>query len=419
MRIAYLFTTFPKISESFLQREVNGLANHANLEITLFSFLGGRGRSFNRFPLQHFRWKDQLRLPFRFLIEICRKPDSFLELAELYDRSPPKCPINLLENLVGAAFAITYAKRFRKNPPDLIHAVWATAPAAAALLLSKLNDIPFSMGAHAYDIHSDGGDCLLLPKIEAARFVHTSTDDARISLLKKGAAEDKVRLIRRGLNTIPPLAEQLAWPEKIRTLSVGRLIEKKGYFEQLDIYAHLAADGIPFEARIIGGGPLRAALQRAILKKNLQAHVTLCGALPYEEVNAHYKNWAQLFLFTGKIARSGDRDGFPNVIGEAMAAGVLVLTSAVAGTSEVIQSGKTGALLPLDRPKEWSTTIRHIRATPAERQRLRKSAHAWVTLNFNASINATRVLAAQTAALESTHSEHLFHGKLKRFEDPV
>ena len=66
------------------------------------------------------------------------------------------------------------------------------------------------MGAHAYDIHRDGGDCLLLPKAEAARFVHTSTDDARISLLKKGVPENKIKLIRRGLDTIPPLAAHSA-----------------------------------------------------------------------------------------------------------------------------------------------------------------------------------------------------------------
>ena len=76
------------------------MAGNANLEITLFSFFGGRGQSFNRFPLKHFSWKDWLWIPLRFLIEMCRKPRAFLELAELYDRSPPKCPINLLENLV-------------------------------------------------------------------------------------------------------------------------------------------------------------------------------------------------------------------------------------------------------------------------------------------------------------------------------
>ena len=398
MRIAYLFTTFPKISESFLQREINGLANSPDLELSLFSFFGGSGLRFNRFPLQHFTWKDWLRLPLRLLVEICRSPRAFLELAELYDHSPPRCAVNLFENALGLAFAITHAKRFRKNSPDLIHAVWATAPAAAALLLSKLTDIPFSMGAHAYDIHRDGGDCLLLPKTEAARFVHTSTDDARISLLKKDVPENKIKLIRRGLDTIPPLTEHPAWPKTIHILSVGRLIEKKGYFEQLDIYAQLVAEGIPFEARIIGGGPLRAALQRAIQDKGLQSHVTLCGALPYEEVDAHYKDWAQLFLFTGKIARSGDRDGFPNVIGEAMAAGVIVLSTPIAGVPEVIQSGKTGALLPLDRPKQWSREIQHLRADPLDRQRLRETAHAWVKINFDSQINAKRVLAAQIAS---------------------
>ena len=137
---------------------------------------------------------------------------------------------------------------------------------------------------------------------------------------------------------------------------------------------------------------MRAALQRAIQDKGLQGHVTLCGALPYEEVDAHYKDWAQLFLFTGKIARSGDRDGFPNVIGEAMAAGVIILATAVAGIPEVIQSSQTGILVELGATKQWSHTIRHLRADHAYQEKLRTNAHSWVRQYFDGSLNAQKLL---------------------------
>lgn len=393
MRVAYLFTTFPKYSESFLQRELRAMARSPDVEATVYSFHRGRGNTFERFPVQHLRWYDYLLLPLRLPVEWLRAPRHFNDLIKSYIRSRPRSLVNALEQLLGLAFAVSFARRLRKDPPRIMHAVWATAPATAALLLSRINGIPFSMGAHAYDIHRNGGDCLLEVKLAAAAMIHTTTDDARQALLRRGAETRKIHLIRRGLDRIPPFDENRPWSNPLRLVSVGRLVEKKGYFEQVAIYHMLAKAGIPFEARILGDGPLRQALQDAIDQAGLGDRVTLCGQVDYDGVAAAYA-WANVFIFTGRIAASGDRDGLPNVIGEAMAAGLVVLSSPVAGTPEAVISGQTGELIPLDQPTQWLASIQRLIADPGYRQHLRKGGHDWVRENFDAHKNARRIAAA-------------------------
>ncbi len=392
MRIAYLFTTFPKPSESFLQREINGLADLPTTNLSLFSLFGGCGATFNRFPLKHFDLKDILRLPLRFLNELIRSPEAFLELSKLYDNSPPKCPINLLENLLGVAFAISYAERFRKNPPDLIHAVWATAPAAAALTLSMLTRIPYSMEAHAYDIHRSGGDCLLKEKGLRARFIRTSTQSAQSHLIRKGIPEKSISLIRRSLPNIPDSNPARRTSNRRHLLSVGRLIEKKGYAEQLNFYKTLKNRNIQFSAKIIGHGPLASPLESIIKRLELSDCVEMCGHQSYAEIERTYQQWADIFIFTGKISSSGDRDGFPNVLAEAMAAGLPILTRDVAGISEAIQDKVTGIILRGESSIEWSHQFEHLMANPILQDSIKANALEWVKQHFAVSENSARLV---------------------------
>ncbi len=399
LRIAYLFTTFPKYSESFLQRELRAMDAEPEVEAVIHSFYGGSGSRFERFPVKHFGWRDYLLLPLRLVRELVRSPGAFGFLATAYCRTPPRSWINFLEQLLGLAFAISYAGRFRRERPQLMHAVWATAPATAALLLSRLTAIPFSMGAHAYDIHRQGGDCLLAAKLAAASMIHTTTEDARQALLSRGADDGKIRLIRRGLDHIPDFEPNRKWASPVRLISVGRLVEKKGYFEQIALYRRFADAGIRFTAEILGDGPLRVPLQEAIQAHGLADIVTLGGQVDYAGVADAYRR-ANIFIFTGRIAASGDRDGLPNVIGEAMAAGLVVMSSPVAGTPEAVISGKTGELIPLDQPQEWLRRLEKVINDANYRESLRHGAHLWVRENFDAHVNARRLIAGWKQILE-------------------
>jgi glycosyltransferase involved in cell wall biosynthesis len=397
MRIAYLFTSFPKISERFLQRELSGLDQFSDLEIDIHSMFGGSGDRFGRFPLKHFEAKDWIQLPFRFCTELLRNPAAFLEMAALNDANPPRCWINCLEHYLGLGFAIVRAGQFRRSPPDQFHAECATAPASAALFLSRLTGIPFSIGCHAYDLFRRGGDVLLEEKLSEACFIHTSTEQARSVIERRSGLTGKTKLIRRS-SVLPndnPTAGLSAVTEQrpLRILSVGRLIEKKGYASLLKILCYFKQAGLHFEARILGGGPLGRDLQRAIERGGLQNEVHLLGETSFDIVEAHYRDWADVFFFTGTVAASGDRDGLPNVIVEAMSYGLPVLARPVGGVAEAIIPEKTGILLDSGEPGFWWTALQRTLQDANYAATLRDNARAWVHHHCDPERNAQKLEA--------------------------
>lgn len=388
--IAYLFTTFPKSTETFLQREIIAMRARG-VSLRIYSLWGGGG-TFRGYPVRRFpKWR-LLTLLWLIPMEAWRRPEVLKQLLRgLMGRRAPSW-LNFWENMLGAGFACVYAREFRRDPPALIHAAWAGAPATAAWLLWRIDGHRFSSGAHAYDLYEHGGDWWLREKLEHAAFVHTSTEMGRQTLIERGLGADKVLCIRRGLERLPACKPLRLSRLPLHLVCVARLVEKKGLDHQMRIYAALRAAGVAFEARIIGEGPQRAELEQLAGKLGVAAQVTFCGHLPHHEVQAQL-DWADVLLHTGVIAPSGDRDGLPNVIPEAMAVGVLVVTSPAAATTEAITDMVTGLVAPATSYEAWVTALRRLSVDDGLAEALRAAAHRWVAENFDAHKNAGRLLA--------------------------
>ncbi|MFZ1056621.1 MAG: glycosyltransferase [Opitutaceae bacterium] len=393
--ITYLFTTFPKTTEMFLQREISALKARG-VRLRIHSMWGGGG-TFRGIEVESFSKWRLLELFWLIPYETWRRPDIMKQLLRgLATRRPPSW-LNFWENMLGAGFACVYARAFRRNPPSLIHAAWSGAPATASWLLWRMDGHRFSAGAHAYDVFEHGGDWWLLDKLKWAVFVHTSTEVARDALIARGLPPDKVICIRSGIDRLPALKALRASRAPLHVLSVARLVEKKGLDRQLKVYAALKAAGVEFSARIVGDGPLRPKLEKLAGHLGLADRVTFVGHVPHHEVWDHM-DWADVLLHTGVVAPSGDQDGLPNVIGEAMAAGVPVVTSPTAGTTEAVTDGVTGVVLPVDRPEAWVSALRRISTDDDLCEGLRKAARAWIEANFDVRVNTDRLLTRLEAA---------------------
>lgn len=387
--IAYLFTTFPKNTETFLQREIIAMKAHG-VRLRLYSLWGGGG-SFRGLPVAHFNKWRLLTLVWMIPFESWRRPDVLRQVLHgLFTRRPPSW-LNFWENMLGAGFACLSAREFRKNPPTLVHAAWGGAPATAAWLLWRMDGHRYSAAAHAYDIYEHGGDWWLNDKLEHAAFIHTSTEMGRRRLLERGLPAARVVCIRRGLDRLPTQKPLRAVRTPLHLICVARLVEKKGLDHQLRVYAALRAAGIPFEARIVGAGPLRAELEKLAGHLGIAGHLAFTGHLAQHDV-WNQLAWADVLLHTGVIAASGDRDGLPNVIPEAMSVGVLVVTSPAAATTEAITQGVTGLVAPVDAPADWVASLRRLSHDDAFAEKLRGSARRWVEENFDAHKNARRLL---------------------------
>jgi len=396
--IVLLFTTFPKTSETFLQRDVAAL-QAKGLRLKLYSLWGGGGE-FRGLPVRNFpKWRlievFLLIIPWQCL----RRPRLMRDLFEgVLTRAAPSW-LNFWENMLGAGFAGSFARELSRDPPALVHGAWAGAPATAGWVLWRMFGWPYSSGAHAYDLYEHGGDWWLLEKLQHARFIHASTETGRRELIGRGVPAEKIVCIRRGLDAFPVFKPLRPARTPLRLLCIARLVPKKGLDHQLRIYAALQEAGLAFEARIVGDGPLRVPLDRLATDLGLGGAVKLLGALPQPEVWEQLA-WADVLLHTGVVAPSGDRDGLPNVIPEAMAAGVLVVTSPVSATTEAVSQARTGLVADVDLPLAWVVALRQLAGDDKLAETLRQAARQWVEENYDAHQNTARLVECFEQAMK-------------------
>ncbi|SDU23279.1 Glycosyltransferase involved in cell wall bisynthesis [Verrucomicrobium sp. GAS474] len=402
MKVAYLFITFPVASQTFLQREIRGVAA-SGIEVHVHSMWTPSGvPAWEPVPgvtLHTHRPGELFSRPDLFLVEAVRQLAHLpAGLAHLLSR-PPRSGDEFNHAFLGLLFALRHAAAFRLAGYDLIHGAWATAPATAAAILGAFCGFPFSFGAHAYDIHRRGGDRFLDAKLKRAALVHTTTQ-MNVDYLsgRVPEAREKIVLSRRGLTTLPPLDEIAARPPipaagPVRIVSVGRLVPKKGQASQIEAIALLRKAGIAATLRIVGDGPLQAELAARAEALGVADAVTLTGHLSEAAVREEYRR-ADLFCHSGIIDSEGDRDGLPNVIPEAMACGLPVVSSDAAGTTEAIHDGKTGLIAPGGKPEAIAAAVRKLAGNDALCATIRAEARAWVEENFLVSKNAAKLAEA-------------------------
>jgi glycosyltransferase involved in cell wall biosynthesis len=256
-----------------------------------------------------------------------------------------------------------------------LHGHFAHGATTVTWLASVITGIPFSFTGHAKDIYEPSlNPAGLLPrKLRAARFVVTCTEANRAHLLTL-APDARVHRVYHGLNA--DFAELLngngastegrdeAEP-KLRLLSIGRLVEKKGFDILVDATAVIAARGVPVETRIVGeDGDAAEGLRDRIERLGLSDRVTLVGPLGQAAIHAELGR-ASAFCLPCRVLDSGDRDGIPNVLVEAMAAGAPVITTNVSGIPELVQDGENGVLIPPGDANRLAESVLRLHRAPA------------------------------------------------------
>jgi glycosyltransferase involved in cell wall biosynthesis len=392
LTVAYIFERYPVLSQTFLRREVAGVCAQgvrAEVSSMLAPKSADRAHALEGVPVDYFRWWEAAKLIVALPHELLRDPTLLRDGWRLYERYRPTNSENFWTTVWATIFAICRANRFRQRKPDVIHGVWATGPATAAAVLSRLCGVPFSFGGHAYDIYRHDGDAFLEPKLRAASFVHTTTEAAATYLRERAnGAPVKIVLARRGLDQLPPKPVRDMTARPVRLLSVGRLVPKKGHDHQLAACALLKSWGVPFVARIVGDGPLRDELQRRIDRDGLEKFVSLTGPLVPQQVDDQYQ-WADVFWHTGVVDAEGDRDGIPNVIPEAFARCLPVISSRTAGPMEAVTHEVTGLLAEPANTPELAAAVKRLADNTKLRQQLGEAGRHWVEENFLISHNAS------------------------------
>jgi glycosyltransferase involved in cell wall biosynthesis len=271
--------------------------------------------------------------------------------------------------------AVVQRARLAGAPIEHLHAHFAHDPALVALLTSRLTRVPYSITAHARDLYQIPVRSLRARVREAVAVVTCCAPnvDYLRSVLPAGL-HARLRLIHHGvaLDRFVP-APRTDAPAPVEIVSVGRLVEKKGFADLLQACAELersrTGPQARFRLRIYGDGPLRAELAGLRDRLGLRDRVELAGERDGDDVLSAYQT-ADVFVLAPRVTADGDRDGVPNVIVEAMACGLPVVTTDAGGIADVVQHGGTGLVAP---PGDVQALARHLAALlddPARRRAL-------------------------------------------------
>jgi colanic acid/amylovoran biosynthesis glycosyltransferase len=226
-----------------------------------------------------------------------------------------------------------------------VHAHFAGIAARTAYWLKQFHGITYSFTAHANDIFGKSDVPVSLDDlVKEARVVVTVTDYSRDWLQKRFPQfAGKMQRVYNGIHMREFIAEA-SLSGKPEILSVGRLIEKKGFADLIDACAILRDRGVDFLCRIIGSGPLEEELHARVAAAGLGDFVRMEGAQPESEV-MRFLSQARVFALACRYEKDGGSDNLPTVIMEAMAARLPVISTRVAGVPEMIEDGATGRLL--------------------------------------------------------------------------
>jgi glycosyltransferase involved in cell wall biosynthesis len=264
-------------------------------------------------------------------------------------------------------------------PPEVrgLYAHFLHTPASVARYAAIMLGLPWSFSAHAKDIWTSP-EWELREKLSAAShgaaFGATCTGFGAKHLqeLSDGTPVD---LIYHGLDLSrfpAPPARVLRTPNApFHMMSVGRLVEKKGFDRLIAALALLPRD-LDWHWTHIGGGGLGDLLQGMAEDAGISARITWRGACDQPEVIDAMRA-ADLFVLPSRVASDGDRDGLPNVLMEAASQGLPILSTPVSAIPEFIESGTHG-LLSSDAPEALADAMLRLAHAPEEAQRMAEAA---------------------------------------------
>jgi glycosyltransferase involved in cell wall biosynthesis len=391
-RVLYIVSLFPCWSETFIVRELTTLiAEGADVQI-----LSLKAPHEKLVQADAEKLLPRVRHPLPPLRAALERAKAFVAHPLILSSAMTKIvsridrPMDIAKSLEALLRGLEHLSWIREYDPDVIHAHWATFPSTVAWALAKILNKPFGFTCHAHDIFVN--DHLLREKIEAAR-VPVTISKFNVEYLAAKAtpqARERLNVVHCGVDlaTIPFRADGR---EPGLIMAVGRLDPIKGFDVLIDALGELARAGRRVRARIIGEGPLKESMQAAIARHGLGEMVEMTGAMPQPEVRKSLYQSA-IFALPSVVTESGDRDGIPVSLMEAMAAGTPSVSTRVSGIPELIEHEREGLLVPERDPRALAAALARLLDDPKLGEKLASAARAKVEREFDAAAEARKLL---------------------------
>jgi glycosyltransferase involved in cell wall biosynthesis len=382
MRLAYVVKRFPKFSETFILREVEELIRQGD-DVVLYSLT----RPYAGEPRHD--GVDAV------IARTCYLPTGTRRVVVLVGSAVAEVVRSrrtAWDALVWCAGwslrhrRLDHVRRFgeacyvrRRLPADVdhVHAHFAHGPTTVALLLARLAGLPFSFTGHAKDIFELVPPQLLRAKVAEATFVAAVSDYTREQIAAAVAPRDreKIVVVRNGVDRTRFSGNGRAPESPPLILAVSRLVEKKGLDTLVEACSLLRRRGVDFRCELIGEGPQRSRLEQQVNELGISDRVVLVGSRDHAAVHAAYER-ATLFALPSRRVSTGDQDGLPVAIVEALAAGVPVVTTPTSGIPEVVEGERSGLLVPSNDPAALADALERLLRDSDLHQRLASGGRA-------------------------------------------
>lgn len=393
--VIYLVRSWPRLSQTFIVNEVVALERRG-VEIVLFSMVrsdedlvqpqvrdvraqvryladetvrGGVGAHLSVLVTSPLRYA-------RALLYALRHP----ELSEGYATCSTMGCFRFAGHVAAEVLRLGRAGR----APIHLHAHFAHDPALVALLVRRLSGLTFTFTAHARDLYQIPAESYRTRAGEAAAVV--TCCDANADYIDTIGADGlaAVRVIHHGveLDQFRPQSRHAGPDHTPMLVSIGRMVEKKGFADLLHALHELVTTGHSFRCRIYGDGPLRGSLTQLRDSLGLTAQVEFPGEQDREGI-IEALGEADVFLLTPIVTDDGDRDGIPNVLVEAMACGLPVVATSAGGVGELVQDGVNGYLTEPGNVQGIAKGVASLLASPDVRSEMGGSARRTVEEGYD------------------------------------
>ena len=378
-RIGYVLKRYPRFSETFVVNEI--LAHEsAGAEISIFALRPTSDTHFQhaiadvKAPVKHLRYGGIKAETIWTELDRCGK--KFSELWKTLPQATGYSASEVYQSLL-------LAQAVQDQKIEHLHAHFGTSAASVARLASLLTGVPYTFTAHAKDIFHEYVDEDLLGRklVDASAVVTVSDYNVDNLVARFPISADKVFRIYNGLHLDKfPYKVPAERPPNI--VAVGRLVEKKGFCDLISACKQLATDNVEFSCQIIGGGDLKEKLHAQIESLGLGQRVHLVGPKPQQEVLRAVRE-AAVCVAPCVTASTGDKDGMPTILLEAMATGTACISTAVTGIPELIQHEKTGLLVPEGKPAALALQIARLLRDGDLQRKLSSTARSLIESEFD------------------------------------
>lgn len=396
--IAYFVNQYPKVSHSFIRREILALERQG-FEVQRIALRGWDGelvdaedlreRSRTRYVLEG----GLAGLVAASLLALLARPWRFfralgmaLKLGLRADRPWPY-------HLVYLAEACRILPWLQQSGAQQVHAHFGTNSTEVVLLAHLLGGPPFSFTVHGPEEFDKPQLLKLREKVSHAAFVVAISSFGRSQLCRWVAHADwpKIKVVHCGLETAFHDVPAVPLPDTPRVVCVGRLCEQKGQLLLVEALGQLLRRGWPLELVLAGDGEMRPQIERLIAQQQLQQHVRITGWISSAQVREE-------ILAARALVLPSFAEGLPVVIMEAMALRRPVLTTYVAGIPELVRHGVHGWLFPAGSVEDLTDALEQFSSTaPQVLAVMGDAAHA-------------QVLQRHAIDVEAAKLAQLFHG---------